>query len=83
MDHFYIILPSNISKDFYGKQPMSSYKTHLAKTLQLDVDKWEVGLAKLIYPHNWNNIMDGKFRIMLLEKDEWTWKNIEILPALY
>ena len=83
MDHFYVTLPSNSSEDVYGKQPMSSYKTHLAKTLQLDVDEWEVGLAELIYPHTWNNITDGTFTIKLLEKDEWTWKDIEIPSALY
>ena len=60
---------------------MSSYKTHLAKTLQLDVDEWEMGLAEII--HTWNNSTDGKFRSKLLEKDEWTWKDIEIPPALY
>ena len=62
---------------------MSSYKTHLAKTLQLDVDEWEMGLNKLFYPHTWNNITDGKFSIKLLEKDELTWKDIEIPLALY
>ena len=62
---------------------MSSYKTCLAKTLQLYVDEWEVGLAELTYPHTWNNITGCKFRIKLLEKDEWTWKDIEILAALY
>ena len=57
MDHLYVTLLSNSSEDFYGKQSMSSYKTCLAKTLQLAVDEWEVGLAELIYPHTWNNIV--------------------------
>ena len=83
MDHFYITLPSNSSENFYGKQPMSNYKTHLAKTLQLDVDDWEVGLAELIYPHTWYNITDGTFKVKLLEHDEWIWKVTEIPPALY
>ena len=69
MDHFYVTLSSKSSEDFYGKQPMLSYKTRLAKNLQLDIDEWEVGLAELIYPHTWNKITDGKFRIKLLEKD--------------
>ena len=63
---------------------MLSYKPHLATTLQLDVDEWEVDLAaELIYPHTWNHITDGKFRIKHLEKDKWTWKHIEILLPLY
>ena len=83
MDHFYITLPSNSSEDFYGKQPMSSYKTHLAKTLQLDVDEWEVGLAELIYPHTWNNVTEGKFSVKYLKDNEWVWKETHIPPALY
>ena len=51
---------------------MSSYKIHLAKPIQLNVDEWEVVLAKPIFPHTWNNITDGKFRINVLEKDKWT-----------
>ena len=83
MEHFYITLPSNSSERFYGKQPISNFKTRLAKTLHLDVDEWEVGLAEVIYPHTWNNISEGQFDIKCLEEDEWTWKHIEIPPALY
>lgn len=82
-DHFYITLPSNSSEDYYGKQPMASYKTRLARTLQLDVNEWEVGLAEIVYPHTWNNITDGKFSIKYLENDEWTWKDTSIPSALY
>lgn len=83
MEHFYVTLPSNSSEDYYGKQVMSSYKTRLAKTLQLDVDEWEVGLAELIFPHTWNNINDGKFCVRLLDDNEWVWKETSIPPALY
>lgn len=83
MDQFYITLPSNSSEEVYGRQPMSSYKTHLAHPVQLDVKDWEVGLAEIIYPHTWNNITEGHFRIRLLEQSEWVWKIIEIPAALY
>ena len=83
MDHFYITLPSNSSEEVYGKQPLSSFKTRLAKGLQLNVDEWEVGLAEVIYPHTWNNVGDGIFTIKLLENNEWVWKEVEIPPAMY
>ena len=83
MDHFYVTLPSNSSEDYYGKQPMSSFKTRLAKPIELDVDDWEVGLAEIIYPHSWHNVADGKFRIKLLNEGEWVWKDVEIPSALY
>ena len=83
MDHFYVTLPSNSSEDYYGKQPMSSYKTRLTKSLQLDVDDWEVGLAEIIYPHSWKNVSDGTFSVKLLSNTEWMWKDVEIPAALY
>ena len=83
MDHFYITLPSNSSEDVYGKQPMSSYKTYLAKQLQLDVDEWEVGLAEIIYPHSWHNVDNATFAIKFLLDNEWIWKELSIPTALY
>ena len=83
MEHFYVTLPSNSSETFYGKQPMSSYKTRLAKPLNLDVSEWEVGLAEIIYPRTWPNILDGKFFVRLLENDAWTWVETSIPSVMY
>lgn len=83
MDHFYITLPSNSSEDVYGKQPMSSYKTYLAKQLDLNVDEWEVGLAELIYPHTWFNLIDATFSIKIQEDNEWGWLDLRVPDALY
>jgi hypothetical protein len=75
MDQFYVTLPSNSSFDFYGKQPMSNYKTRLAKSLQLDVTEWEVGLAEFIYPITWNNVKDATFDYRKL--DGGVWKEVD------
>ena len=83
MDHFYITLPSNSSEDVYGKQPMSSYKTYLAKQLDLNVDEWEVGLAELIYPHTWFNLIDATFSIKIQNDTEWGWFDLRVPDALY
>lgn len=83
MDHFYITLPSNSSEAVYGKQPMSSYKTYLAKQLELDVDDWEVGLAEIIYPHTWYNLIDATFSIKVLVNSEWVWLDLNVPDALY
>ena len=83
MDHFYITLPSNSSEDFYGQQPLCSFKTHLAQSLELNVDEWEVGLAEIVYPHNWKNVTDGKFCLKYVQGSEWVWVETEIPPALY
>jgi len=83
MEHFYITLPSNSSEKFYGKQSMSNYKTRLSKTLHLDVEEWEVGLAEIIYPHSWKNISNGTYSVRMLDNTEWVWKVAEIPEALY
>lgn len=73
MEHFYISLPSNSSKQYYGVQSMSNYKTKLVKEIRLDVAQWQVGLAELIYPVSWNNIMNGIFNIRRLIDGKWQW----------
>lgn len=62
---------------------MSSYKTYLAKQLELDVDDWEVGLAELIYPHTWFNLIDATFSIRTLRDSEWIWHELSVPNALY
>ena len=82
-DQFYVTLPSNSSKKYYGVQSMSNYKTMLCKPLQLNLEEWEVGLAELIFPHSWKNVSVGRFRIKMLEEGEWKYKNVDIPETLY
>jgi hypothetical protein len=83
MEHFYVTLPSNSSEQIYGKQPMCKFKTHLAKSLELDVEEWEVGLAEFIYPHTWHNIAKTKLMVKYLEKNVWVWVEEDIPSAYY
>ena len=83
MDHFYLTLPSNSSEIYYGRQPMCNFKTHLAKSIHLNVDEWEVGLAEIIYPHTWNNITSGKFEVKYVQDGQWLWEEVIIPDALY
>ena len=73
MEHFYVTLPSNSSLQYYGKQPMSNYKTRLARDIHLNVNEWEVGLAEFIYPITWHNVMKGYFTVRKLVKNDWTY----------
>ena len=88
MDHFFVTLPSNSSEDVYGKQPMSTFKTRLAKPLHLDVNDWEFGLAEIIYPHSWHNINEGEFSVQIQVTNdktgviEWLTKELSI-PSVY
>ena len=78
MEHVYVTLPSNSSYQYYGIQPMSNYKTKLAKDLHLDVAEWEVGLAEFIYPISWYNVMNATFSVRKLIDGEWTFVDGEV-----
>lgn len=56
MDHFYVTLPSNSSKQYYGEQRLCQFKTKLARPLNLDVTEYEVGISEITYPHSWKNM---------------------------
>lgn len=71
MEHFYVTLPSNSSHQYYGNQPMSNYKTRLARDIHLNVNEWEVGLAEFIYPISWHNVMKGYFSVRKVVNNEW------------
>ena len=73
MKHFYVTLPSNSSKDYYGIQSLTHYRTRLAKSIDLNVNEWEVGLAEIVYPITWNNIYDATFRVRKIVENKWEW----------
>ena len=54
-NHLYLTLPSDSSGHIHGKQKTSNYITELAKTLHLDTETWELGLAEISYPRTWPN----------------------------
>ena len=83
MDHFYITLPSNSSHQYYGMQPMSNYKTKLAKDINLNVSEREVGLAEFIYPNSWNNIREGSFKVRKIENNKWIYRNGQVPDKKY
>ena len=59
-DIFYLVLPSNSSMGVYPDNKISNFRVQLPQPLQLDIMKWEVGLAEIQYPHVWYNIRKGK-----------------------
>ena len=52
---------------------MSNYKTKLAKEIHLDVNRWEVGLAEIVYPISWHNVMNANFKVRKLIDSKWVW----------
>jgi len=62
MSHFYMILPSNSSMQFYPNNTLTNYKTRLQIPIELAGD-WEVALAEISFPLSWFTISSefGKF----------------------
>ena len=57
---FYVMLPSNSSREYFPDNKTSNIVTEPSRTLQLD-GEWEVGLAEIDYPHTWYiYIREGK-----------------------
>ena len=50
MDHFYITLPSDSSGYYFPANTIANFRTKLATPLELEHDKWEVGLVEISYP---------------------------------
>lgn len=85
MDQFYLTLPSNSSMNFFPKNTLSTYKTKLAKELELQNGQWEVGLSEIQYPHKWMTLTTEKEgRIRMYHKvGEPTYISVSLGPGYY
>ena len=53
MDQFYVTLPSDSSANFFPDNTIASFRTKLATPIELEPDKWEVGLVEISYPRGY------------------------------
>jgi len=49
MDHFYVTLPSESPRYYFPANTIAEFRTKLATPLELEHDKWEVGLVDISY----------------------------------
>jgi len=49
MDNFYVTLPSDSSGFYYPANTIANFRTKLATPLELQHNKWEVGLVEISY----------------------------------
>jgi hypothetical protein len=50
MDSFYVTLPSDSSGLYYPTNTIANYTTKLASPLELEPNKWDVGLVHISFP---------------------------------
>ena len=53
---FYLVLPSNSSRNFYPDNTMSHYTTRLSKTIELEGGPWECALVEILFTKTWFTI---------------------------
>jgi hypothetical protein len=55
MEHFYVTLPSD-SSSYFPSNTIVKFKTKLATPIELEPNKWEVGLVEISYSEGYKNI---------------------------
>ena len=75
MTHFYLILPSNSSQQFFPDNTLTEFTRKLPSTIELTND-WEVGLAEIMFPRSWCTISKDGVIIMADYRDcDVIWKH--------
>lgn len=62
---FFLVLPSNGSKDTYPDNEIGNYTISLAQPIHLE-GQWEVALAEIFYTHSWNDVDQSQARFWVL-----------------
>jgi hypothetical protein len=90
MDSFYVTLPSDSSGLHYPNNTIANYTTKLASPLELEANKWEVGLVNISYPHGYkkrfrHNILrlDSQDILFPVRHHESMWDLVDNIPELY
>ncbi|KAJ8018312.1 hypothetical protein HOLleu_43764 [Holothuria leucospilota] len=77
---FYVTLPSNSSPLLYPDNTVTHYQVKLSQPISLE-GQWEVGLAEMIYPHQWYNIDEECEYSYTVNGHQWWRKQID--PGYY
>ena len=77
---FFVTLPSNSSPLLYPDNATTHYRVKLAQPISLE-GQWEVGLADVIYPHQWYNIDEDSEYSYTVNGHQWWRKKID--PGYY
>jgi hypothetical protein len=53
MESFFVVLPSDSSESYFPLNTIANFRTKLATPIQLEPNKWEVGLVEISYPRGY------------------------------
>lgn len=80
MTSFYVTLPSNSSPEVYPDNTLTHFRVKLPQPITLE-GQWEVGLAEIVYPHQWYNLDEKSTYSYTSNGHQW-WRK-EIPPGYY
>lgn len=84
---FYITLPSNASMDLYPDNTLAKYITKLHHRINLEGDNWEVALAEIQYPNNFQLLTTSFMWLQItyqnLQSDSKFRDSFLMLPDIY
>lgn len=69
MNSFYITLISDSSKGFYPRNTQSSFRTKLAKPIDIDKQNWEMALVEIIVPTEVKNVTEEERYFNIVTRD--------------
>ena len=61
----YISLLSDASLALFPQNTISSFRVKLPQPLQVNRDQYQVGLSSIEWPHRFNNVQDGTFKVKI------------------
>jgi hypothetical protein len=68
MDNFYVTLPSDSSGSYFPRNKLANFKTKLATPIELESDKWEVGVVEISYSKGyWKRMIHNTLRLESVE----------------
>ncbi|KAJ8042584.1 hypothetical protein HOLleu_09369 [Holothuria leucospilota] len=77
---FYVTLPSNSSPEVYPDNTLTHFRVKLPQPITLE-GQWEVGLAEIVYPHQWYNLDEESTYSYTANGEQWWTKRIP--PGYY
>ncbi|KAJ8048251.1 hypothetical protein HOLleu_00494 [Holothuria leucospilota] len=77
---FYVTLPSNSSPEVYPDNTLTHFRVKLPQPITLE-GQWEVGLAEIVYPHQWYNLDEESTYSYTGNGEQWWTKRIP--PGYY
>lgn len=81
-NQFYLTLPSNSSMQYYPKNTVANYTTHLPRAIRLDDGDWEMALVEAHYPCSFLSVGNDESIVIYTQPQEETNVDLKALERV-